>query len=66
MKEVSVSCSFDSSGGAYPNGYCVYLWDGAPILVKCYCKEGYGPPINPMPGDVEFEPFYYTTPCEQL
>ena len=36
-------CSYDSSGGAYPNGYCVWQYDryGHPVLLSCHCKTGY-------------------------
>lgn len=45
-----MSCSFDSSAGTFPNGYCIWenidgLWEA----VACHCKEGYccgDPPIG--------------------
>ncbi|QDT35561.1 hypothetical protein Mal48_48390 [Thalassoglobus polymorphus] len=42
--------SFDSSGGAFQNGYCI--WKGT-ILISSHCKEGYncggGPPKDYVP-----------------
>jgi hypothetical protein len=38
-----MSCEFDSSGGAFPNGYC--LWEEVSpnyyVPISCHCKEGY-------------------------
>ena len=46
----SMSCSYDSSGGAFPNGYCVYELSGGadPLLQECKCKDGFqcDPPVG--------------------
>ena len=37
------SCSFLSSGGDYPNGYCLYLLRQGQhhLCLGCYCKDGF-------------------------
>ena len=36
-------CSFQSSGGDYPDGYCLWLlrFGQAHVCIACYCKDGY-------------------------
>ena len=47
------SCSeFDSSGGTYPVGYSIFVWDGFDWeFESCHCAEGYESPNPPdFPG----------------
>ena len=50
----SVTCSFDSSGGVFEKGYCVWEYrvaDGIWRLIACHCKPGYKPVApGPLPG----------------
>lgn len=39
-----MSCVYDSSGGAFPDGYCVWVYHeptGQYNLWSCHCREGY-------------------------
>ncbi len=38
----SDDCSYDSSGGAIVDGYCLYLIsDEGNTVLECHCKKGY-------------------------
>jgi len=37
-----MSCTYDSSGGAFPDGYCI--WESSSmgwLPISCHCKKGY-------------------------
>lgn len=38
-----MSCEFDSSGGAFPDGYCIWEQDAGGLftVISCHCREGY-------------------------
>ncbi|MBC8877082.1 MAG: hypothetical protein H8E44_47240 [Planctomycetes bacterium] len=37
-----MSCVFDSSGGAFPNGYCIWeKVDRGCFLISCHCQVGF-------------------------
>lgn len=37
-----LSCTFDTSGGIFPNGYCIWMnIEGQWVAYECHCKEGY-------------------------
>ncbi len=58
-------CSYLSSGGEFPNGYCVWLLRdiGDHDCLECYCKDGFeceAPPPNRLP---QFEGETIRVPC---
>ena len=59
-------CSYLSSGGDFPDGYCIWLLrkGRAPICQGCYCKEGFkcqSPAADRIP---DFEGQTVKVPCK--
>jgi hypothetical protein len=61
----SDECSFDSSGGAFPDGYCVWRvkFGEPPTQVSCHCREGYVCGDGPIGFIPKFEEQYVKSPC---
>lgn len=60
-----ISCSYDSSGGDIPQGYCVWqhgLSGQHPTLLACHCASGYVP-LSPGPASDQTAGTVVKTPC---
>lgn len=59
-----MSCVFDSSGGAFPNGYCVWeQYAGDFVVISCHCKEGYCCGTGPIGIKSPYDGQRFKFPC---
>jgi len=65
-KAMSGGCVFDSSGGAFPDGYCVWevSLSNPPQLISCHCREGFVCGNGPTKFDARFEGQLVRHPCQ--
>ena len=65
-KVMGAAGSFESSGGAFPDGYCVWqlFFDDPPQLVSCHCRDGYVPGAGPLGVIPEFDGQVIKWSCE--
>jgi hypothetical protein len=63
---MSTAGSFESSGGMFPDGYCLWqLFIGtSPNLVACHCRESYVPGDGPLGVIPEFDGQVIKWSCE--
>lgn len=59
-------CSFDSSEGAFPNGYSIWAVysDTIPSLISCHCDDDHVPGEGPISVDPEYEGQRIKWPCD--
>ena len=58
--------SFDSSGGAFPDGYCVWelVNGGDHTVVAVHCREGYVPGDGPQTAEPDYDGQLVKWPCD--
>jgi len=57
--------SFDSSGGVFPDGYCIWAlhFDSSPSAISCHCRTGHECGSGPLGVEPEYEGQLVKWPC---